>query len=81
MASTTVLAVSIASSVPMSGRSLGAIRRSLWLSSITIAFEPVTETMRPMDLSDIEALEPASGIVNCMVMGPLTMRSSAACPR
>ena len=50
MASTIVLAVSMASSVPISGRSSGATRpRRCRLSSITIALEPVTETMRPID--------------------------------
>ena len=55
MASTTVLAVSIANSVPISGRSATArgrlSRPTRPLSSSTMALAPVIETMRPIDRS------------------------------
>ena len=39
-----------------------------------MAFEPVTETMRPSDLSDGDGARAASGITNCMSGASLTSR-------
>jgi hypothetical protein len=62
IASTTELAVSMANRVPISGRSTGASRPSRAeraTSIIMMAFDPVTETMRPSERSLL--LRPGTG--------------------
>ena len=68
IARTMVLAVSMASNVPISGRSLiDRTRPSCWPSSKTMAFDPVTETIRPIETSpgfDLRSV----GTPNCMAV-------------
>ena len=78
IASTTVFAVSIAISVPMSGFSVARPCPFFGLSSSTMALEPVTDTMRPSDLSLAAGARVAPGMVNCMSAVSLTMRAPDA---
>ena len=74
IASTTVFAVSMAISVPMSASRPARPWPFFGLSSSTMAFEPVTDTMRPSDLSTRRDGARAPGMANCMSAASLTLR-------
>src|SRR5690606_15938016 len=69
IARTRVFVCSTTSSVPISGRCSGPRRVLSWAgSSSTTAFEPLTETMRPMEVSVVQISRCGSSTLNCIVL-------------